>query len=218
MSLTQPFFDSKYAKYTGMSVDHAPAGALSATDNVTTVLRAKYDQLLNNSAALGNAGSKLNKTMLAMFTTHHIQQWIAKSPSLQRLVPSMNAFKAADAEKTLLLNQITERMAAVNKRVELSLANLPIKDQTAMVNRMGRLQGEQSRLGLNLNKNFDQNRAENQKLDPALRDYVNQLHNEYRQLPAELRGAMEDAVRELRRTHIQRSAVTAQNVLRSVIA
>jgi hypothetical protein len=147
MSLTQPFFDSKYAKYTGMSVDHAPAGALSATDNVTTVLRAKYDQLLNNSAALGNAGSKLNKTMLAMFTTHHIQQWIAKSPSLQRLVPSMNAFKAADAEKTLLLNQITERMAAVNKRVELSLANLPIKDQTAMVNRMGRLQGEQSRLG-----------------------------------------------------------------------
>jgi len=70
-----------------------------------------------------------------------------------------------------------------------------------------------TQLGIDLNKNYEQNLAANPLIDPSQREYINRRYGEYKQLKVQFKKPFEESFRVLRKGYIQSSI----NILREVL-
>jgi hypothetical protein len=205
---------SRYGVLTG-DVFHTPASAMDGVNRTGQALNARWQQLLENSDALANAPSKFRAALLMAGTTYHIQKWIEKIPALRNLVPGMEKFFSADGVKTSLLRTKRGEFYSIAKQLYLAMADLSNTERKAMGAKLMRFAGEMSRLNVDLNKNFDQNAKLTKDLDPTLRSYINDLHQQYLTLPDKYRLPLEETFRVNRKNYIQTTAALLATHLRT---
>ena len=205
---------SRFGALTG-DVFHAPASAMDGVNRTGQALNARWQRVLENSDALANAPSKLRAALLMAGTTYHIQRWIEKIPALRNLVPGMEKFFSADGVKTSLLRTKRGEFYSIAKQLYLAMADLSNAERKAMGAKLMRFAGEMSRLNVDLNKNFDQNLKLTKDLDPTLRAYINDLHQQYLTLPDKYRLPLEETFRVNRKNYIQTTATLLATHLRT---
>lgn len=216
MRFSVPFLqESRFGAARGMSFDHSLTGAAAQSDGVLSTLVKKWQSFAASHKNIGEAPATTRNALLSLSSTFNIAQMIDRIPSLRAMIPGVEKLMAASDLRTVVRQNKQLEFSSVTKPIQMVLAKLPLAQQRAMNAKLEEFAGEQSILGIDLNKNFDDNKAANKTLDPALKAQINQMHAEYRRLDPILRKAVEDSVRVFRKNYIQQTAVVLAANLRT---
>jgi hypothetical protein len=215
MSVTMPFMDgSHFAAARGLSFNHSATAAAAQTDSTVAALVQKWDQLTTNSSVLGKLGGVMRAGLWQASTTFNMAQWVDKIAALKTMVPGMNSFMSADGTKTVLRQtKQLEFSNSVTTPLTLALSREPAAKAKAMNEKLMGFAHDMTTLGVEMRKNFDENKRFNSTLDPANKDYINKRHAEYMALPMQFRKPFEESFRVLRKNYIQDTALKLRDVL-----
>jgi hypothetical protein len=132
------------------------------------------------AAKLDRLGSKVrsdlpgtwNAVWMRLATTFHLTEMVGRVKELSGLLPGMHKYTEADEIGMQLRTQVNTEIEQVLRPLNAYFAKLKNREQVDA--RMQELAGEASILGIDLTKNFDENRAAfNKTLDPMLKQRVN---------------------------------------------
>lgn len=209
------FEDSRFGGGGRMSFAYSASEAAQLTNETGAALVSKADQVFQALGKSKNLLEYMRKEILHAATTRHIMEWTKNSKALAGMQRGLQMLDATDKMKEVVLEQKHRDLLMVTKQAELAVAKLNGKERRAALSKMSELALEQSRLNVDLRKNFDQNLKLNKTLDPSLRKYVNDLHARYMQLDPAMRHSIEDAIRAFRKTYVQQTATFLAGRLRS---
>jgi hypothetical protein len=173
--------------------EDGPVPMMKMTDSLVQTASSEWGKALQKVSMLGNAKSTLNRALLQAFTTHHIQMWIDKSPSLKAIASGIHSFFAADAAKTKLIQDKSAEFYLPTKMLQQILRGIPSEQRPAMEKEISVLASEMSGLNIDLNKNYAGNLVLNNTLEQStqMKAYVNDLHARYLKLPEHVRQPLE---------------------------
>lgn len=215
LSLSRSFeSDSRFGEAEGLSFNHSATAAAAQTDSIVSSLVQTWENAAAKTNLIGNMGAKVRAAMWQASTTFNLAQWVDRLPTLRPLVAGIHEFMNADGVKTKLRQTKQLEFSTITNMLKLAYARLSPSQAELMNQRLMGFAGDMSALNIDLNKNFDENRRNNPALDPKNREYINQRHAEYKQLPAEFKKPLEDSFRVFRKNYIQQTAMVLRDTLR----
>lgn len=209
------FGDSRFGSESRMSFAHSPGEAMQAVNSTGQALVSSFNAALDRAGAdLPGWAARIKNGILRAATTHHMESWIDKTPELATMQPSIQGIRTADSTKTAMLDSLHHEILGRIKPIERIMAGYTVKQQRALDAKIGELVGQASQYNVDLRKNFDANMADNPKLNPRLRQTINNMHAQYMELPQQLRQALETAQRGTRKMYVQQVATFLANRVR----
>lgn len=205
--------NSRFADAEGLTYNHSATGAMAQTDRAVSALVQTWQRAAANSEVLGRSGERARAGLLMASSTFNIAQWVERVPALKPLVDGIDRMMESDRVRRVLRQQKALEFSTVTDAIKLALAKHPRAKE--MNQKLMWFAGNMSALGIDLNKNFDENKRANPKLDPTNRAFVNQLHAEYKQLPDVFKRPLEMSFRLFRKNYIQQTAVLLRERLRA---
>jgi hypothetical protein len=206
---------SRFASASALTFEHSPGAAMGVVDEVGTALSDAWNKVAISNPRVGNLPSRMRQTILSLKSTFHLGEMAKRDSSLGPMAMGVKQYVSADETKQVLRQNIIGELTAALKPLRLAMAQLDAQKQEQTNTLLGTLAGEQSILGIDLNKNFDENLKADPKLDPSLRQYVNELHSKWRQLPPTMRRAVEDTIKLNRKNFMRITALVLGARLRS---
>lgn len=201
---------SRFGEQGGATFNHTMTAAAAQVDATGSALVQKATGFVRRNAST----SGLVKQALHFTTTFNLAKLVERVPYLAKMSEGLTALSDTDHLRVMMRMEKQRESTIVTKPVLLALEQAG-KDRAKRNAQMQTFAGVMSQLGIDLNKNYEQNKKEHPELDPKLRDYVNQMHAEYRQFPEQFRKPLEESFRVLRKGYIQQSMTTLRDVLRS---
>ncbi len=214
MSLSLSFVStSRFAAGEALSFNHSATGAMAQADMAGTTLTRTWDRIIEKYDALGSAMPALRRAAWFSSSLFNIAQFIDKIPALQPLVKGVTAFMEANGFKTTMRQQKQLEFSTVTTALRMALGKYTSAQARMWNEKLMGYAGDMTTLKIDLNKNFDENKKANPDLDPVNKDYINQRHAEYKQLPAALKKPLETSFRVFRKNYIQHSALVLRDTL-----
>jgi len=205
ISRSLPFLgESRFGAATGLEFDHSITAAFGMTDNTVSALTQKLDGF--SSQMRSNLPGTWSAVWMKLASTAHLIEMVGRIKHLAGMLPGMKLYNEADRTGMQIRQQVNSEIEQVLKPLNAYFAKLG-KGREAVDARMQELGGGASRLGIDLSKNYDENKATfNKNLDPSLKARVNELHLLWKQQPAIVRQTLQRAVLVNRKHYMQHSA------------
>lgn len=226
LELTAQFFEgNNTAPQGGGTYD-----ALETPTGAATVPFARLRQTVNEldgklaTTPFADVKASAYKVWLGMVSSDYIKGAVDRMPALKGVKDQIEAWFAADQQKTQVKNLISKEVYdGFMRSVELELQKTGNYDKYNAL--MSELAGEASIYGIDLRKNFDRNnegrgaKGQHAKLDDKFKDHINRLHQKFVALKsspktAKLADLILEGEKANRKLHTMGMATNALNILR----
>lgn len=217
MDLSTPFFEAFSERSAARALEmvggfnESPHGAFEAISRGLGSLSDTWDKTLQRSDFLANGDAAIRKALLAASSALHIRLNVDRLPALAPLKEGMAAHQEAQVAKDYIhqrrVNEYTDFLMPVKR---MFIASGKFTEKTAQ---LGRLAGEQSRLGLDLDKTFAENLKHSQWLTPQMAGEFATMQKEWAAMSPAERAAVQQSYRLARKYMTLSTADFLRNIL-----